>query len=567
VFTKRAFVLAVVWFASLLGYSQDTDKISVHIKAILVDRDLNQKPVGKNKFTVISIGDHQSATTDITTTFDGSAEVALSPGKYRIVSVQPLDFQGKQYSWNVEVTVAPPATTVELSNDNATTSASPTVVAVDDLVSVYKKYRNSVVTVQAEYGPAQGTGFIIDPAGLILTNQHVVQRSEFVAVKLDESHRFRATVLSTDPEKDIAVLWVNLAKASDVLAVPLLQKGDEPAVEGEKVFTIGSPLHQTKVMTTGIVSKVEKRAIISDININHGNSGGPLFNSRGVVIGITTFGDTSSLGGPGISGIIRIEESLSLVADARAGMATATKPSADLLPNDPTDAYPLDAIKENALVEKFKTDPYIFGVGDYDVAFITPVLRYRGSGEVRAAKEKAKRTHKSAAAVQGTFEPLDQLKGWAEYVGEYSPILLIQASPKLRETFWSAMGRGMAASHGYAPGPAKLHFKTDFYKMKLLCGSEEVQPLMPGKAQRVLDVNNAAVRVTDATFDGLYVYPFDAIHPECGTMTLQIFSEKDPNQPKVKQLETKTITAVFNDFEPYRRQRAHGTPEDSTRNH
>jgi hypothetical protein len=128
------------------------------------------------------------------------------------------------------------------------------------------------------------------------------------------------------------------------------------------------------------------------------------------------------------------------------------------------------------------------------VAIITPTLRYRGmSGEVRAAKEKEKRNRKSQVAAQGTFEPLDDSKGWEEYLGKYEPVLVIQASPKLKETFWSAFGRSYAAQHGYAPGPARMHFKTDFYKMKLMCGSEEVEPLMPGKAERVIDVNNAAL--------------------------------------------------------------------------
>jgi S1-C subfamily serine protease len=559
-----AALLQAPFFIPARASAQEAEKVSVQIKAILLDRDLNQKPVGKSKFTIISFGGQSPATTDVTTRFDGVAEVSLSPGKYHVISVQPLDFQSKRYSWNVELNVAAPATILELSNDNATISESPTIAAVEDLVSVYKKYRNSVVTVLAEYGPSKGTGFIIDRSGLVLTNEHVVKRSGFVAVQLDETHRFRATVLAADSEKDVAVLWVNFEKAPEILVAPLLQKGDEPAIEGEKVFTIGSPLSQTKVMTTGIVSKVEKRVIISDININHGNSGGPLFNSRGLVIGITTFGEPSSVG-PGISGIVRIEEAQSVIADAKANQASATKPSADLLPNEPTDTYPLEAIKESASQEKFKMDPYIFGVGDYDVAVITPILRYRGlSGEVRAAKEKEKRNRKSASAVQGTFEPLDDLKGWAEYIGQYSPVLLIQASPKLKETFWSGFGRAMAAQHGMVPGPARLHFKTDFYKMKLLCGSEEIQPLMPGKAERVLDVNNTAVRVTDATFDGLYIYPFDAIHPECGTVTLQLFSEKEPNSPKVKQFEAKTITAVFNDFAPYRKQRARVENADSS---
>ena len=67
-------------------------------------------------------------------------------------------------------------------------------------------------------------------------------------------------------------------------------------------------------------------------------------------------------------------------------------------------------------------------------------------------------------------------------------------------------------------GPAKLRFKTDFYKMRLLCGGAEVQPLFPGKVERVLDERNSLVNVTDATFDGLYKYSANAITAKCGTV-------------------------------------------------
>jgi S1-C subfamily serine protease len=425
---------------------------------------------------------------------------------------------------------------------------------IDNLISTYKQYRSSVVTVLAEYGPSKGTGFIVDQAGLVITNQHVVSRSEWVAVQVDEHTRLRAKVLATDPEKDIAVLWVNLFNAPRIKPVVLLKKGDIPAEEGERVFTIGSPLHQSKVMTTGIVSKVEDRAIISDLNINHGNSGGPLFNSQGVVIGVTTFGDLSEQGGPGIAGVVRIEQALPLLDIARRKLATSEKPSPELLQIEPTDRFPIDALKESASVQKFKYDPYVFGVGDYDLAVITPVFKYRKlAARVEAGRQKNKRNQKSAAA-QGTFEPLDDLKGWEEYVGEYKPVLYIEASPKMVEGFWSAFNRGMAASYGYASGPASLHFKTDFYKMRLFCGEKEILPIMPGKAERVVSVNNQVVRVTDATFNGFYEFPFDAIRPDCGKVTLNIYSEKDPNKPKVKDLENKTIETVYRDFAPYRAQ-------------
>jgi S1-C subfamily serine protease len=431
-------------------------------------------------------------------------------------------------------------------------SARSHVVVVDDLTTSYKKYRNSVVTVLAEYGPAKGTGFIIDSAGLVLTNQHVVKRSEWVAVQVDDRTRLAAKVLASDPEKDIAVLWINVNKAPSAIPVRLVSLGEASAEEGERVFTIGSPLHQSKVMTTGIVSKVEDRAIISDVNINHGNSGGPLFNSNGAVIGITTFGDISDSGGPGISGIVRIEQAFPLIEEARSAMKSTPKPSEELLPVEPADHFPIASLKERASEEKFKIDPYVFNVGDYNVAVITPILSYRKlAPEVAAGKQKDKRNRRNAEAVLGTFEPLEDLKGWEEYVGDYQPVLRIQASPKLVEGFWSAFGRGMAASHGYIPGPANLHFKTDFYRMRLMCGDKEIPPLWPGKAERVLTINNQVVRVTDATFDGLYEYAPDAIRADCGKVTLEIYSEKDPNHPKSQALAAKTVQAVIRDFEPY----------------
>lgn len=543
---------------SLTGLVAAQEKVPVKVKAALFDRDLNQKPLAKQKFIVTS--ENPASQIEFVTSFDGVAELMLSPGKYQVSSASPLDFQGKIYSWKFDISIEGPQT-IEISNDNSTITAG-TNRQIDDLTSIYKEYRNSVVTVLAEYGPAKGTGFVIDSSGLILTNQHVVKKSEFIAVQIDETHRLLATLLSADPEKDIAVLWVDLSKFPELKPVKILPKGNIPAEEGEKVFTIGSPLHQSKIMTTGIVSKVEARAIISDVNINHGNSGGPLFNSNGFAIGITTFGDVSNAGGPGISGIVRIEQALPTIEDARKKQATAPKPSSELLLNDPKDKFPISAIKASASVQKFNPKPYIFSVGDYDVAIVTPILRYRHlAGEVEAGKAKEKRNRKQAQAVQGTFEPLDDLKGWEEYVGEYEPVILLQVSPKLKEGFWSAFGRGMAASHGYAPGPASLHFKTDFYRMKLRCGDKEVVPIMPGKAARVLDINNSFVRITDATFDGLYQYPDSAIRPDCGKVTLDIFSEKNPTEAKSKVLDQKTVDTIYADFAPYRKQLTESGPQ------
>src|SRR5260370_5462686 len=345
-----------------------------------------------------------------------------------------MDFQGHHFVWEFERGISGHSYTAELSNDNAkVTESAPgaPVRKIDELTTLFQKYQNSVFTVWSEIG--SGTGFLIDPNGLILTNQHVIGPSELISVQSDGKRNVAARLLTFDPEKDVAGLWANMNAFPEATVAPIAQAegGHDIAVEGERAFTIRSRLSQKKILTSGIVSKVEERAIISDININPGNSGGPLFNSLGQVVGITTFGEQER-SGPGISGIVRIEQSSKSVEQARKKMKDVSMPDARLLPVEPTDSYPLDTLKETIQAEKFDRKPYVFSMGSFDVALGTPVLRYRLEQAVNlaAAKEKGKRNRKHPEAVQNTFEPLQDLKGWAEDAGEYKPILLIQAEPQ-----------------------------------------------------------------------------------------------------------------------------------------
>jgi hypothetical protein len=87
--------------------------------------------------------------------------------------------------------------------------------------------------------------------------------------------------------------------------------------------------------------------------------------------------------------------------------------------------------------------------------------------------------------------------------------------------------------------------------MKLFCGKKEVEPIQPGKAPTIENVHNRSVSVTDATFVGLYSYPADAISPACGRVTLEIYSERGPNKPVIKTLDSKTVERIHADFQPY----------------
>jgi hypothetical protein len=330
------------------------------------------------------------------------------------------------------------------------------------------------------------------------------------------------------------------------------QGGTPPAVEGQQVFTIGSPLNQRKIMTTGIVSKVEPTVIISDININHGNSGGPLFTTAGQVVGITTFGDFTSQGGPGISGIVRIDEAKDSIADAKKLLAMPP-PAEATLPVEPVAAFPLEGLKDSLTARPVKPNDYHLSVGDFDVTLITPVLTYgvRYAVEQAALAEKQKR-NKKAGSVETPVDLFAEFKNWAEYVGEFRAVLIVDARPKLVEGVMSGINRGLAASQGYYGGPARMHFKTDFRAMKLLCGDQEVTPIHPGKVEHRASVSNAAVRVNDVTSEGFYTFGADAVNPACGTVTLRLFSEKEPNKFEDKVLAPKLVQKLWDDFAVYR---------------
>ena len=155
---------------------------------------------------------------------------------------------------------------------------------------------------------AEGTGFVIDTAGHIVTNEHVVQGASSITVTFDDQSTYRATLVGSDASTDLAVLKVN-APAS--LLHPL-SFGDSKAVQvGDGVVAIGDPFQLTDTVTSGIVSAVGREitspnstpienAIQTDAAINHGNSGGPLFNLDGKVIGVNSQIQSDGGGNEGI---------------------------------------------------------------------------------------------------------------------------------------------------------------------------------------------------------------------------------------------------------------------------
>ena len=179
---------------------------------------------------------------------------------------------------------------------------------------IYKRDAPGVVRVTAsntsQGAESLGSGFVIDKAGHIVTNYHVVHGATKVLVSFSGNDQLTSSVVGVDPSTDIAVLKIQ-AHAN---ALTPLELGNSDAVRvGDTVFAIGNPFGYNRTLTSGIVSAVQRRiiapntlpidnAIQTDASINHGNSGGPLLDSAGRVIGVTSqiYAENSQQGNIGI---------------------------------------------------------------------------------------------------------------------------------------------------------------------------------------------------------------------------------------------------------------------------
>ncbi|NOT46507.1 MAG: hypothetical protein HOP17_01975, partial [Acidobacteria bacterium] len=209
--TKFALLMALAFAFAIPAWAQSPEKVIV--KVTVVDDGLNLKNVPKFSLIVQRINDPAAAATKVSTSADGTVELALSPGRYTAASEKPLSFQNRSFSWEQAFAVERgKPLTIELSSDNAKVESATASAAGGRDISrggeMFKKLRDGVVTVQGELGP--GTGFIVDESGLVLTNQHVIDQSNEIRVRFDRYTAVKARVLAVDEERDLAVLQINM---------------------------------------------------------------------------------------------------------------------------------------------------------------------------------------------------------------------------------------------------------------------------------------------------------------------------------------------------------------------
>ena len=206
---------------------------------------------------------------------------------------------------------------------------SPGVVTV---ISVFS-HSASEALLGSGAAEAVGSGFVLSPKGEIVTNAHVVtagagsqQVARQVYVQFADLNQVPATVVGTDPNADVALLRVN---PTGLTLRPLPLGNSSAVVVGEPVSAIGSPFDEPESLSVGVVSGLDRTiaslvqgfsiegAIQTDAAINHGNSGGPLVNAAGRVIGINAQISSSSGGGEGVGFAIPINQVVHSIAQLR----------------------------------------------------------------------------------------------------------------------------------------------------------------------------------------------------------------------------------------------------------
>jgi S1-C subfamily serine protease len=519
----RVLVLAILACAAPTGISGQT-LVILHIRAVLTDATGESRPLPRHAL-IISDEPATREARRIVTNIDGTADVRLRPGTYVVESDQPVALQGKAYRWRQTVDiVAGRDSSLDLTIANAvveplapgTTDASAPLAT--DTSFLLRQWLDSVV--QLWTPTAHGSGFLVDAAGLIATSQRVIGDATAVEVQLSRSIKVAGTVLEADSQRDIAFVRIDPSVMASTKPVPLgcPRSSATPVARGQEIFTLAAPLRQQKGWTPGTVTRTDARTITADLSLATGGLGGPVFTSSGDLVGITTLPGERDEPQRGVVRVVRIDGACELVAAAAKKATEAPAPSGAHLPVEPTEPAPVAAFKDAVTRRAGSLKPYQIVSSDFDIAFITPILSYAAQSQ-----------------------PNQTFSNWSDYVADIPPVLFVRVTPKMAEGFWAKMARGAAYTQGMAI-PAIKRLKSGFDRMQAFCGSTEVTPIHPFKLE-------FRVSETDAIYEGLYAFDPAALGPGCSSVTLVLYSAKEPAKADTRVVEPAILRQVWRDFD------------------
>jgi S1-C subfamily serine protease len=518
----RVLVLAILAVAAPAAISGQT-LVVLHIRAVLTDATGQPRPLARHAL-IISDDPPTREARRIVTSIDGTADVRLRPGRYVVESDQPVALQGKAYRWrqtvdivvgrdsNLDLTVA--NAVIEPIAPGTTDADAPLAT---DTSLLLRQWLDSVVELWTP--TAHGSGFLVDASGLIATSQRVIGDATSVEVQISRSIKVAGTVLEADSQRDIAIVGIDPSVMASMRPVPLgcPRSSAPPVARGQEIFSIATPLRQEKGWTPGTVTRVDTRTIASELSLATGGLGGPVFTASGGLVGITTLPGERDEPRRGATRVARIDGVCELVAAAAKMAKEAPTPSGAHLPVEPTTPAPVATFKDAVKRRAGSLLPYQMAASEFDVAFITPMLNFAAQSQ-----------------------PNQNFSNWSDYVADIPPVLFVRVTPKMAESFWSKVARGAAYTQGMAL-PALKRLKSGFERLQALCGSTEVTPIHPFKLElRVSD--------TEAIYEGLYAFDPAALRG-CNTVTLVLYSEKEPAKADTRVIDPKTLQQIWRDFD------------------
>ncbi len=454
---------------------------------------------------------------------DGHGRVTLPAANYTIESEEPLVFGGRALEWRQTFdVVAGSDVTLEFTPDNAMIVPLPEASATAedgtpllDQWAVLARRQDGVVGLWTP--TTMAAGFVVSNTGLVATNTRAVGKATSVELQLRPDLKIAARVLAVDADQDVAILWADADAlgARTPIATGCRDASQPSLSRSQPLVTLAARPGSPPFPTRGTVRHVEPTLALADFDAGLDITGGPVFVAGDVLAGLTSvWGDDGE-----DFRLVRVDALCATIARAEAAMQDAPPPSATPLPLEAVARAPERALAAAATRRAGSLNPYQIASSDFDIAFITPVAAH--------------------AAAQG----LADFGNWSRYVAMAHPVLFVRVTPKQAERFWTKVARGAALTQGIAL-PAFKHFKPGFDRLQVTCGGAEVVPIHPFVIER-------QVSATAAVREGLYAFEPRSIGPHCGTVTLSVYSEKDPARRDAVDVDARVLDQLGKDVVEY----------------
>jgi S1-C subfamily serine protease len=500
-----------------LNAAQDTGVL--RIRVALPDDAGGMIPMPR---VVLLVSDNPSTSEPrrVRTLGDGTIELKLRPGSYTVESDQPVSLAGRLFAWTQMIdVVAGKDTTLDLgaANANADADTGGGTPTSGDAAKVFSIWRDSVVEIWTP--TTHASGFVIDGKGLIATSHHALNGATSVEVQLTkgtERVKVPGTVLLSERLTGAAIIWADLSIVTPRPIAPACAPRERtPTAYKDPIIAIASPMLAPKSLTDGLVTRVTEQAIFADLRLARDSAGAPVFDERGELVGLGAFESAREDPKRWTEAWVVPIDKVCLTLDAAAKKMTGAPPGPINLPMEPLQGSTRVQVLKPQAAAAQKRLPISLSAADFDLTLLTPWHMQTGTIGSNAKTDFA---------------------NWTDYVADAPPVLLIRVTPKFEESIWKTIARGAAATQGVALPPLPS-FKANFIRMRAYCGETEVTPIHPSIIERQF-AEQKTVR------EGLYVYGIGSLGPQCPSVRLVIYSEKDPQRPDTKQIDPKLFEQV-----------------------